>query len=99
MSLINLVKKGTSQKDKSGWRIFYAHPEEHWKGRCSLRDCGGEKGTLPCVVCVGNGEARPNRSCEGVLRSADELTSLAILTSPCLKILINPTGKMDWSIT
>ena len=72
----------------------YAHPEEHWKGRCSLRDCGRKNGTLPCVGCVGSGEARPNRYCEGVLSSIDELTSLVVIPTHCLGILINPTGKM-----
>ena len=70
------------------------HPEEHWKGRCSPRNYGPEKGTLPYVGCVGSGEYRLDRSCEGVLSSVDELTSLAILPTDCLGSLINPTGKM-----
>ena len=61
-----------------------------------MRDCGAEKGTLPCVGCVGSGEARPDRSCEGVLSSVDELTILAVLPAHCLGSLINPTRKMAW---
>ena len=57
-------------------------------------DCGGEKGILPCVGCVDNGEARIDRSCEGVLSSVDYLTRLAILPFHCLNSLINP--KVDW---
>ena len=67
-----------------------AHPEENWKGRCSLRDCGAEKWTLLFVGCVGSEESRPDRSCEGVLSSVDELTGLAILPVHCLRSLINP---------
>ena len=65
-------------------------PEEHWKGRHILRNCVAEKEMLPCVGCVGNGDARPNRYCEGVLSSVDELTSLAVLLANYLRILINP---------
>ena len=72
----------------------YADLEEQWKGRCSLRDCGAEKGTLPCVGCVGRGGSSPDRACEGVLSSVDDLTSLAVLPAHFLRILINPTGKM-----
>ena len=60
------MKRGTSQKDKSGWLIFYAHPEEQWKGRYGLRDCEVEKGILPCVGCVGIGDSRPYISWGGV---------------------------------
>ena len=56
-----------------------------------MRDCGAEKGTLPCVGCVDSGEARPDRSCEGILSSVDELTSLAVLPAHCLRSLINPS--------
>ena len=77
---------------------YYAHLEEHWKGRCSLRDYGAEKGTLPCVGCVGSGESRPDRSCEGFLSSVDEFTSLAVILSHCLRSLINLTGKMAWLV-
>ena len=59
-----------------------------------MRDCGAEKGTLPCVGCVGNVDARLDRSCEGVLSSVDELTSLLVLPVHYLSILINP--KIDW---
>ena len=61
-------------------------------------DCGAKKGTLPCVGCVGSGEARIDRSCECVLSSIDELTSLEVLPSHCLRIPINPTGKMAWLV-
>ena len=63
-----------------------------------MRDCEEEKGTLPSVGCVGSGESRLDRSCEGVLSSIDELTSLAVLPSHCLRILISPTGKMSWLV-
>ena len=63
-----------------------------------MRDYGAEKGTLPFVGCVGSREAMPDRSCEGVLSSVDELISLAILLSHCLGSLINPTGKMAWPV-
>ena len=76
-----------------------SHPEEHWKGRCSPRDCGAEKGTLPYVGCVGSGEAMLDRSCEGVLSSIDELTSLAVLPAHCLRNLINPTRNMAWLVS
>ena len=56
------------------------------------------KGTLPYVGCVGSGEARLDRSCEGVLSSVDELTILAVLPAHFLGSLINPTGKMAWLI-
>ena len=59
-----------------------------------MRDCGAEKGTLPCVGYVGSGEARTYRSCEGVLSCIDELTSLEIIPVDCLSSLINP--KIDW---
>ena len=75
-------------------KTCYAHPEERWNRRCSLRDRGSEKGTLPCVRCVGSGEARIDRSCEGVLSSIDELTRLAVLPTHFLRSLINPTGRM-----
>ena len=58
--MINLVKRGTSQKYKSDWRIFYAHPEENWKGSYGSRDYVAEKGILPCVGCVGVVEAKPD---------------------------------------
>ena len=61
---------------------------------CSLRDCGAEKGALPCVGCVGSGEARIDGSYEGVLISVDEITSLVVLPTHFLRILINPTGEM-----
>ena len=63
-----------------------------------MRDCGVEKGTLPCVGGVGIREAMPDRSCEGVLSSIDELTILAVLPSHFLGSLINPTGKMAWLV-
>ena len=66
------MKRGTSQKDKSGWLIFYAHPEEHWKGRYNPRDCVVAKGILPCVGSVGIMDARINRSYGGVPRSVNE---------------------------
>ena len=68
------------------------------KGMCSLRDCGAEKGTLPCVRCVGSGESRPDRSCKGVHSFVDEITSLAVLPANFLRSLINPTGKMAWLV-
>ena len=66
MGLISLLQRGTSWKDKSGWWIFYAHPEEHCKGRHSLRGCGAEQGMLPYVGCVGIVDSRPDRYCGGV---------------------------------
>ena len=51
--MINLVKRGTSQKLKWGWLLFYEHLGEQWKGRNGLRDCVAVKGILPCVGCVG----------------------------------------------
>ena len=63
-----------------------------------MRDCGAEKGTLPCVGCVGRGGSRPDRSCEGVLNSIDKFTSLAVLPAHFLRSLINPTGKMSWLV-
>ena len=66
----------------------------HWKGRCSPRDCQVDKGTLPCVGCVGNMDAFPNRSYEGVLSSMDELTSLAVLSVHCLSSPINPKNRL-----
>ena len=68
------------------------------KGRCSLRDYGAEKGTLPYIGWVGSGEYRLDRSCEGVLSSVYELTRLAVLPTHCLIILINPTRKMAWLV-
>ena len=47
---------------------LYAHPEEHWKRRYSLRDCVVEKGILPYVGCVGIVDAKPDKSCGGVPR-------------------------------
>ena len=41
-----------------GLFFFFAHPEYHWKGRHSLRDCVEEKGMLPSVGCVDVLEAR-----------------------------------------
>ena len=49
---------------------------------------------LPCVGCVGIVDSRPDRSCGGVPRSVNDLTSLAILSFHCLSILINP--NVDW---
>ena len=49
---------------------------------------------LPCVGCVGIVDVRPDRSCEDVLSSVNELTSLAILPVHYLSSLINP--KIDW---
>ena len=46
--------------------------------------------TLSCVGCVGSGEAKTDRSCEGVISFVDELTSLTVLPSHFLIILINP---------
>ena len=63
-----------------------------------MRDCGAEKGTLPCVGCVGRGGSRPYKSCEAVLSSVDELTILAVLPTHLLRGLINPTGKMAWMV-
>ena len=63
-----------------------------------MRDYGAEKGTLPCVGCVGIGKSKIDRSCESVLISVDELTSLAVLHAHCLRSLINPTGKMAWLV-
>ena len=63
-----------------------------------MRDRGAEKGTLPCVGCVGSGGARLDRSCEGVLSSVYELTSLAVLLAHCLGRLINLAGKMAWLV-
>ena len=88
--MINLVERETSQKDKRGWLLFYAYPEEHWKGRYGLRDYVAEKGILPCVGCVGIVEAKLDRSCAGVHSSVVELTSLGILTSHYLSNLIYP---------
>ena len=48
-----------------------------------------EKGTLPCVGCVDHVVAGPDRSCEGVLSSVYELTSLAVLPVHCLRSLTN----------
>ena len=73
------MKRGTSQKDKSVWLIFYAHLEEHWKGRYGLRDYVVEKGILPCVGCVGIVDARLDRSFGGLPSSMNELSSLEIL--------------------
>ena len=55
-------------------------------------------GTLHCVGHVDSGEARPDRSCEGVISSVDELTSLVVLPSHYLRSLINPTGRMAWLV-
>ena len=63
-----------------------------------MRDCRAEKGTLPCVGCVGSGEARPDRSYEGALSSIEELANLAILLAHCLRSMINLTGKMAWLV-
>ena len=41
-----------------GFFSFFAHPEYHWKGRHSLRDCVAQKGMLPFVGCVDVLEAR-----------------------------------------
>ena len=41
------------KKIKRGQLSFYAHLEEHWKGRYGMRDCVAVKGILPCVGCVG----------------------------------------------
>ena len=61
-------------------------------------DYGAEKGTLPCVGCVGSRETRPDRSFEGVLSYVDELNSLAVLPAHFLRGMINPTGKMTWLV-
>ena len=66
MGLINLVQRGTSGKGNNGWKIFTACPKENWKGRHGPRDCGVEKGMLPCVGCVSNVDSRLDRSCVGV---------------------------------
>ena len=66
MGLINLVQRGTSRKDKSGWSILYAHPEEHWKGRNNPRDYVAKKGMIPCVGCVGIVDAKLDRSYGGI---------------------------------
>ena len=55
------------------------------------------KGILSCVGCVGIVEAKLDRSCEGVLSSVDELTSLAVLLTHCLSSLINPSVGLDVS--
>ena len=44
--------EGTSQIHIEGLVFFFAHPEQHWNGRHSLRDGVAEKGMLPCVGCV-----------------------------------------------
>ena len=79
---------------KRGWLFFYAHPEEHCKGRYGLRDCVAVKGILPCVGCVGIVEAKLDRSCAGFHSSVVDLTSLTILPFHYLRNLINPT--VDW---
>ena len=89
--MINLVKRGTSQRIKKGWIFFCAHPEEHWKGRYGLRDCVAMNVILPCVGCVGIVDAKLDRSGAGVHSSMVELTSLEILPFHCLRSLINPT--------
>ena len=61
-------------------------------------DCGAEKGKIPFFGCVGNVDSMPDRSCEGVFSSVDELTRLGVLPAHCLRILINPTGKMAWLV-
>ena len=94
IGLINLVKRGTSQKIKRGWLIFYAHLRENWKGWYVPRDCVPVKGALPCVGCLGILEAKLDRSCTGVHSYVFELTSLAILHFHCLSSLINPI--LDW---
>ena len=62
------MKRGTSQKDKSGWLILYAHLEEHWKGRDGLRDYVAEKGILPFVGCIGIMDTMIDRSSGGFLQ-------------------------------
>ena len=52
-------------------------------------DCGAEKRKIPCVGC-GNMDARPYISCEGVLSSVGELTSLEFFPFHCLSFLLNP---------
>ena len=77
--MINLVKRGTSQKIKRGWILFYAHLGEHYNGRYVLRDYVVVKGILLCVGCVGIVGAKIDISCRGIHSSVVELTSLAIL--------------------
>ena len=50
------------------------------------------------VGCAGSGEARPDRSYEGVLSSVYELTILVVLPTHFLRSLINPTIKMAWLV-
>ena len=95
IGLVNLEKRAiTSQRIKRGWLMFYAHPEEHWKGRYALRDCVAVKGILHCVGCVGIVEAKLDSSCRGIHSYLVELTSFEILPFHRLSILINPT--VDW---
>ena len=78
MGLINLVHIGTSQKYKSGW----------------LEGLWSRQWDTSLFWCVGNVDARVDRSCEGVLSSVDELTSLAVLPVHCLNSLI--THVLAW---
>ena len=92
--MINLVKRGTSQRIKRGWLLFYANLGEHWNGRYGLRDYVAVKGILPCVGCVGIVEAKLDRSCRSVHSFVVELTILAILPFHYVSNLINPI--VDW---
>ena len=52
-------RKELHKQIKRGWQIFYAHLEEHLKGRYGLRDYVAVKGMLYCVGCVGIVETKP----------------------------------------
>ena len=52
--------EGTSQTYLEGLVFFFAHLEEHWKGRHSSRECVAEKVMLPCVGCVDVLESNPD---------------------------------------
>ena len=94
IGFINLVKRGTSQHIKRDWILFYAHLEQHWKGRYGMTDCVAVKGILPYVGCVGIVETKLDRYCRGIHSFVVEMTSLAILPFHCLSSLINPI--VDW---
>ena len=69
---------------------FFAHPEEHWKGRYGLREYVAVKAIIHCVGCVGIVDAKLDRFVSVFHSSVVELTSLAILPFHCLSSLINP---------
>ena len=92
--MINLVKRGKSQKDQEGLVNPLFTLERTLEGKVWPKGlCSNEGNTSLFWVCS-IVKAKLDRYCRGVHSSMVELTSLAILPFHFLSSLINPT--VDW---